>query len=97
MRPLAGFLLALWLIGGLGAESAAPVQEALRSRDANFRVLALRVLRLYGADMVAATKALLDDPSPAVRREAAVDVARPARLAPRIGLTYHLPDADPEL
>src|SRR5437773_3253022 len=47
---------ALWLIGGLGAEGAAPVQEALHSGDANFRVLALRVLRLYAADMGAATK-----------------------------------------
>jgi len=63
---------ALWLIGGLGAAGAAPVQEALHAGDANFRVLALRVLRLYGADMIAATQPLLNDPSPAVRREVAL-------------------------
>ncbi len=63
---------ALWLLGGLGAEGAGPVQEALRSSDANFRILAMRVLRLYGADLVAATKPLLKDPSPQVRREIAI-------------------------
>src|SRR5712692_2121660 len=63
---------ALWLLGGLGAEGAGPVQEALHSGDPNFRILALRVMRLYGADMAAATEPLLRDPSPQVRREIAI-------------------------
>jgi len=63
---------ALWLLGGLGAEGEAPVEEALHANDPNFRVLAIRVLRLYGADMAAATRPLLDDPSPQVRREIAI-------------------------
>src|SRR5439155_2360343 len=81
---------ALWLIRGLGAEGAAPVQEALHASDANFRVLALRVLRLYGADMVAATKSLLDDPSPAVRGEVALmlqDVKSDAVVQPLVELS----------
>jgi putative membrane-bound dehydrogenase-like protein len=81
---------ALWLIGGLGAEGTAPVQEALHASDANFRVLALRVLRLYGADMVAATKPMLDDPSPAVRREVALmlqDVKSDAAVQPLVELS----------
>jgi len=63
---------ALWLLGALGADGAAPVEEALHSPDPNFRILALRVQRLYGADMVAATRSLLHDPSPLVRREIAI-------------------------
>ena len=37
-------------------------------------MLALRVLQLYGADMVTATRPLLRDPSPQVRREIAISL-----------------------
>ncbi len=77
---------ALWLIGGLGPDGAAPVQEALHSTDPNFRVLALRVLRLYGADMAAATKPLLDDPL-------ARGAARSGAHAPGCEIRYRNSDA----
>jgi putative membrane-bound dehydrogenase-like protein len=64
---------ALWLLGGL-QQGAAPVAEALHSPDPNFRMLALRVLRLYGADMVTASQPLLRDPSAQVRREIAISL-----------------------
>jgi putative membrane-bound dehydrogenase-like protein len=81
---------ALWLLGGLGQQGAAPVEEALRSSNANFRILALRVLRLYGADTMETTRALMRDQSPQVRREIAVmlqDVKSDAALEPLIELT----------
>src|SRR5207249_8066359 len=50
---------ALWLLGGLGRDGADAVQESLHSNDPAFRILAVRVLKLYGADMVEATRPLL--------------------------------------
>ncbi len=73
---------ALWLLGGLGAAGSAAVQDALRHADPRFRVLALRVARLNGADMLAASKPLLRDPSPQVRREIALMLQDPSRMLP---------------
>jgi putative membrane-bound dehydrogenase-like protein len=63
---------ALWLIGALGGEGQAEVERALHDPDPRFRILAMRVSRLHGADVVAATGPLLHDASPQVRREIAV-------------------------
>jgi putative membrane-bound dehydrogenase-like protein len=60
---------ALWILGGLGDQGKAAIQEALRDRDPILRVLGLRVARLHGADMLALSKPLIRDPSPQVRRE----------------------------
>jgi putative membrane-bound dehydrogenase-like protein len=65
---------ALWLLGGLGADGTAAIQEALRDRDARFRVLGLRVARQSGANMLTVSKPLLRDSSPQVRREIALSL-----------------------
>jgi hypothetical protein len=63
---------ALWLLGGIQGEGEKYVKEALLDKDPNFRILSLRILRLYGADLLATTQSLLNDPSPQVRREVAL-------------------------
>ncbi|HEV8131792.1 MAG TPA: PVC-type heme-binding CxxCH protein, partial [Acidobacteriota bacterium] len=63
---------ALWLLGGIPGKGRRTVEDALKDPDPNFRILAIRVLQLYGADLVEATRPLLHDPSPQVRREIAI-------------------------
>jgi putative membrane-bound dehydrogenase-like protein len=69
---------ALWILGGLGNAGAAAIQEALRDRDPVFRVLGLRVARLYGANTLTISRPLLRDPSPQVRREIALLLRDPS-------------------
>ncbi|MBI1791344.1 MAG: HEAT repeat domain-containing protein, partial [Acidobacteria bacterium] len=57
---------ALWLLGEPEARAA------VRDADPNFRILGIRLLEARGADLVEATRPLLRDPSPQVRREIAV-------------------------
>lgn len=68
---------ALWLLGGLGSEGSAAIQEALHDRDPRVRVLGLRVAQLNGADMLATSRPLLHDESPQVRREIALMLRDP--------------------
>ena len=63
---------ALWLMGGISGDGEAAVRAALEDVDSNFRMLALRILQRYDADLSAAIKLLVKDPSPQVRREVAV-------------------------
>jgi putative membrane-bound dehydrogenase-like protein len=63
---------ALWLLGGVPGEGEAAVRAALEDIDSNFRMLAFRILRRYGADLREPVKLLAKDPSPQVRREVAV-------------------------
>jgi len=63
---------ALWLLGGIPGEGEAAVRSALEDIDSNFRTLAWRVLRRYGADLSEPLKIMAKDPSPQVRREVAV-------------------------
>lgn len=60
----------LWLIGRIAGKESAEIQEALKSDDARFRILGLRVLHLAGGDVTAT--GLQKDPSAQVRREMAV-------------------------
>ncbi|MFM7249200.1 MAG: PVC-type heme-binding CxxCH protein [Planctomycetaceae bacterium] len=61
-----------WALGMLPEGAGALVPELLRSTDPDLRIVALRVLRATGGDVAAAVETLAADPSPAVRREAAV-------------------------
>jgi putative membrane-bound dehydrogenase-like protein len=73
---------ALWLLGGIPGEGVASVEAALEDIDSNFRMLALRILRRYGADLKDALALLAKDPSPQVRREVAVTLRElPAQQA----------------
>ena len=63
---------ALWLLGGIPGEGEAAVRAALESIDSNFRTLAWRILRRYGADLNEPLNLMVKDRSPQVRREVAV-------------------------
>ncbi len=63
---------ALWLAAAMGAEGEAALDEALADADPKFRVLGLRVAQFHRMDAVGHAKALTRDPSPQVRREAAL-------------------------
>lgn len=73
---------ALWLLGGQGAGGTRAVHAALRESDPRFRILGLRVLRFHGGDVLAASKPLLHDRSPQVRREIALLLRDPAGMTP---------------
>ncbi|MEO8483065.1 MAG: PVC-type heme-binding CxxCH protein [Acidobacteriota bacterium] len=75
---------ALWILGARAGAGQAAIQEALKDTDPRFRILGLRVSRLYAADMLAVSAPLLHDPSPQVRREIAIQLrdANPARMIP---------------
>ncbi len=72
----------LWLSARLGADAADMVRDALADQDPRVRVLALRVLAMQRADVLSASRALLHDPSPHVRREILVELHDPRRMTP---------------
>ena len=61
-----------WALGMLPKGADALVPELLGAKDADLRIVGLRLVRATGGDVVAAVEKLARDPSPAVRREAAV-------------------------
>ena len=63
---------ALWLIGGIQGAGERLVHEALLDEEVGFRMLALRVLRAQGLEIIGVIEPLLRDPSPQVRRAVAV-------------------------
>lgn len=63
---------ALWLLGKIEVCGEHYVKEAMTDRNANIRIVALRLARQTNLDVIAIVKQLVDDPSPAVRRECAV-------------------------
>ena len=75
---------ALWLAAPMGAEGEAALDEALADEDPRFRILGLRAARLHGMDAVGRARALTRDPSPHVRREAAL-MLRALDPADRVG------------
>ncbi|HUY92017.1 MAG TPA: PVC-type heme-binding CxxCH protein [Pirellulales bacterium] len=60
---------AMWVLDRIGGEARKLVVEALKSPDAAFRALAVRILRRHGAEHGEALLAMADDASPEVRRE----------------------------
>jgi putative membrane-bound dehydrogenase-like protein len=86
---------ALWLLGGLGSEGGRFVQDAARDPDPKFRILALRVLRRHGGDVLAITKPFLRDASPQVRREVALFLRDASAMAPAYLTPEQRPAAQP--
>ena len=82
---------ALWMLGGLGPQGAKYVQDAARDADPKFRILAIRVMRRHGADILTTVKPFLRDASPQVRREVALMLQDPAAMTP----AYFVPDQRP--
>ncbi len=61
---------ALWLLSKIPSKANDYIAQALRDKDENIRMTAIRAaLELHG-DTIAVVKQLVNDPSPAVRREA---------------------------
>ncbi|MEM1294440.1 MAG: PVC-type heme-binding CxxCH protein [Verrucomicrobiota bacterium] len=63
---------AIWLLPYLGEEGIADCRARLADGSAEQRMLAFRALRAAGHDVLDLAKSLVQDPSPAVRREVAV-------------------------
>ena len=63
---------AVWLLAGLGEAGGEVLDAAFDSDDPRYRILALRVARTHGLDAVSRAIALVEDPDPQVRREAAL-------------------------
>jgi len=65
---------ALWVLGksGTPAEAAAAAEGAMKARNADLRIVGLRLARQIEYDLVLAVSRLVEDPSPRVRRECLV-------------------------
>src|SRR5690606_34993641 len=67
---------ALWLLSKIPAKGPAYVQEALKDKDPNIRITALRAALQIKADTIAIVKSLLKDESIQVKREAVLALHR---------------------
>jgi putative membrane-bound dehydrogenase-like protein len=63
---------ALWLLCKQPERGADYVDRALAHRDANLRIVGIRAARQIGVDVIGVVKKLVNDESPAVRRECAI-------------------------
>ena len=63
---------ALWLLSKIPAKGMAYVQDALKDKDENIRITAIRAAEELHADMVPVVQTVVNDPSPQVRRTAAI-------------------------
>ena len=63
---------ALWLLGQMEGKGSEIVQRAIRDADADIRITGLRLARRLGLELPPVVQALVNDPSPAVRRECAI-------------------------
>lgn len=63
---------AIWVMAELGPAGVRDVQALLGDADAQVRLTAFRALRKVRPSVLAEARQLLDDPSPAVRREVAL-------------------------
>lgn len=82
---------ALWLLAGLGEDGSRALSEAFASEDPRFRVLALRVARLHGLELLDRVAGAAGDPHPQVRREAAL-MLRDADPERKVGIWMDLAD-----
>lgn len=84
---------AIWLLAQMGPEGQAKVQPLLKSKDEAQRIVAFRALRRAGVDVITLCAKAVTDPSPAVRREAAIALrnvpgSAAVRLLVQIGQGY---------
>ena len=63
---------ALWLLGKIDGKGTDYVAQAIKDKDANIRIVGVRLARQLKLDAAHYIKPLLRDPSPQVRRELAV-------------------------
>jgi putative membrane-bound dehydrogenase-like protein len=78
---------ALWVLDRIGGDARRLVVRHLRHTDADLRALAVRILRRHGDQYATEIIALVDDGSPAVRREVALMIPQmPDGMAQRAWL-----------
>ncbi len=65
---------AIWLLAQLGPKGAAKVESLLKDKDEETRIVAYRALRRSGYDIVTLANRMVNDASPAVRREVALSL-----------------------
>lgn len=65
---------AIWLLAQLGPKGRQKVHELLKSDQVDLRITAFRALKQLEPDVVVLARQLVDDPSPAVRREVAISL-----------------------
>lgn len=63
---------AIFLLANLGPRGQAKVEQMLQADDALLRLTAFRALKQVRKDVMTLARQLVDDPSPAVRREVAI-------------------------
>ncbi|RRA98558.1 PVC-type heme-binding CxxCH protein [Larkinella rosea] len=63
---------AIWLLSQLGPKGRKEVENLLKSDQVDLRITAFRALKQVQPDVVALARQMVDDPSPAVRREVAI-------------------------
>ncbi|MDR3711577.1 MAG: c-type cytochrome [Puia sp.] len=63
---------ALWLLTKIPSKAPQAISDALKDKDENIRITALRAALEIHADTIAIVKTLVNDSSPAVRREAVI-------------------------
>ena len=82
---------AAWLLAQLGESGASIVKSWLKSTDATQRLVAYRALRRAGQDPLALARDLVQDPSPAIRREVALHLrdVPPAQSVPLLVQLAH--------
>lgn len=91
---------AFWLLGQVDSVSQDSITTALKSENSDLRIASLRLVRLLNGPVARLASHLASDPSPAVRREAAIalrhlgedDFAKKARAWGRLAAT--LPKGD---
>lgn len=84
---------ALWLLSGLEGSGAEYLSQALSDPNPDLRITGLRAARLLDLDLIPILEELVDDPSPQVRREAAIalrhhDSSRAAGLWAELAQQY---------
>jgi putative membrane-bound dehydrogenase-like protein len=84
---------ALWLLGKIEVCGQHYVEQAITDKDPNIRITAPRLARQIKSDLVPLLKQVLKDPSPQVRREAAitlhdVDAAKVPALWTQLALQH---------
>ena len=85
---------AMWVLDRIGEGARVLVEGQLAASDAEFRALAVRILRRHGALYQSRILNMANDPSPAVRREVLLAIPKFTGEAPLATLTRLAADYD---
>ncbi len=80
---------ALWLLGKIDGNGEQAVKQALADKDANIRIVGIRLARQLKMEVEQYAQAVVNDPSPQVRRELAIAL-RHSKSPKAVGLWVQL-------